>query len=77
MKKIELTEQEVNVINAQLNGEIEVWTEDDDVRNTLMGVIKKAKDLMEELDAYDELGDDLIEWFYNKYKAQQTATTEE
>lgn len=77
MKKIELTEQEVNVINAQLNGEIEVWTEDDEVRNTLMGVIKKAKDLMEELDAYDELGDDLIEWFYNKYKTQQTATTEE
>lgn len=26
---------------------------------------------MDELNAYDELEDDLIEWFYNKYKAQQ------
>ena len=76
MKKIELTEQEVNIINAQLNGEIEVWTDDEEIQKTLMGVIKKAKDLMEELDAYDELGDDLIEWFHNKYLAQQIATTE-
>ena len=77
MKKIELTEKEVEVINAQLNGEIEVWTDDDDTQKTLMGVIKKAKELLNELDAYDELGDDLILWYWNKYKGQETATTEE
>lgn len=77
MKKIELTEKEVEVINAQLNGEIEVWTDDDDTQKTLMGVIKKAKELLNELDAYDELGDDLILWYWNKYKGQGTATTEE
>jgi len=26
---------------------------------------------MEELDAYDELGNSLMQWFYNKYKAQE------
>lgn len=37
----------------------------------LMGVIDKADLLMEELDAYDELDGDLIQWYYDKYKAQK------
>lgn len=34
-------------------------------------VIHKAEDLMRELDAYDELDNSLMEWFYKKYKEQQ------
>jgi hypothetical protein len=33
-------------------------------------VIKKAEDLMEELDAYDELDESLMEWFLAKYNEQ-------
>ena len=47
------------------------------MQEVLGGVIDKADALMEELDAYDELEGDLIEWYWNKYQAQETATTEE
>lgn len=76
MEKIILTAKEIEVINAQLKGEIEVWAEDE-VQEVLGSVIDKADALMEELDAYDELEGDLIEWYWNKYQAQETATTEE
>ncbi|MBO5854978.1 MAG: hypothetical protein J6Q61_09610 [Bacteroidales bacterium] len=71
MKAIILSEKEIEVINKQLNGEIEVYdvTEEDQI--ILTGVIEKAENLLEELDAYDEFGDDLIKWFYGKYKEQE------
>lgn len=34
-------------------------------------VIEMADNLMEELEAYEESGDNLVLWFYNKYKEQQ------
>lgn len=37
----------------------------------------KEFELMKELDAYDELDESLTLWFWNKYQAQETATTEE
>lgn len=77
MEKIILTEREKEVIKLQLDDKIEIWTEDEEIREVLMGVIRKARTLMEELNAYDELGVDLILWFWNKYQAQQTATAEE
>lgn len=71
MKAIILSEKEIEVINKQLNGEIEVYdvTEEDQI--ILTGVIEKAENLLEELDVYDEFGDDLIKWFYGKYKEQE------
>ena len=33
-------------------------------------VIALASDMMDELNAYDELGDSLMEWFKSKYEAQ-------
>ena len=33
-------------------------------------VLALASDMMDELNAYDELGDSLIEWFKSKYEAQ-------
>lgn len=71
MKKIELTADEIKVIKQQLNGEIEVWSADDYQQKHLTSVINKADALLEELDAYDEMGDDMILWFWNKYKAQE------
>lgn len=77
MKQIVLNEREKEVIKLQLDEKIEIWTEDEEIREVLMGVIRKARTLMEELNAYEESGVDLILWFWNKYQAQQTATAEE
>lgn len=71
MKKIELTEKEIEVIGQQLAGEFDRVFAPDDDKAALMSVIDKAGALMEELDAYDELGDDLILWFWNKYQEQE------
>lgn len=70
MGKIELTTEEIRVIEKQLNGEIEVWSATDEEQEALMRVIDKADALMDDLNAYNELGGDLIKWFYNKYKFQ-------
>jgi len=34
-------------------------------------VLDMANELEEELDAYDESGDDLVKWFWNKYQEQE------
>lgn len=69
MKKIELSADEIKVIKQQLNGEIEVWHATDEQKKLLMGVIDKAEALDEEL-GYEEF-DDMILWFWNKYKVQE------
>ena len=76
MKKIELTEKEIEVIRQQLNGEIEVHSATEEQQQLLMGVIDKANDLLDEEDAYDELeaqGNDLIDWYWKKFQAQENA----
>lgn len=76
MKKIVLTEKEIEVIQQQLNGEIEVHSATEEQQQLLMGVIDKANDLLDEEDAYDELeaqGNDLIDWYWKKYQAQENA----
>lgn len=76
MKKIELTEKEIEVIRQQLNGEIEVHSATEEQQQLLMGVIDKANKLLDEEDAYDELeaqGNDLIDWYWKKYQAQENA----
>ena len=70
MKKIELTADEIKVIEQQLNGEIEGWSATDEQQEILTKVTNDAEALMDELDAYDELDGDLIQWYYDKYKAQ-------
>lgn len=73
MEKIELSQKEIDVIELQLAEKIDIETATEEQKVLLMGVIDRAEALMKELDAYDELGDDLIKWFYDKYKAQQAA----
>ena len=77
MNKIELTAEEIQVIKQQLNGEIEVWNATDEQQKLLTGVLDKADELLDELDAYDELdeqfGGDLVKWYYAKYQAQNVS----
>lgn len=69
-RKIILTDEEKKVIEQQLNGEIEEWSATEQQRRVLTKVINDANALMDESEAYEESGDDLIEWYYNKYKEQ-------
>lgn len=71
MKKIELSELELAMLKRDLNGDFFPPEQTDEEKKALLRVIRKANKLMEELDAYDELGNSLMQWFYNKYKAQQ------
>lgn len=73
MTRIELSDAEVNVIEQQLAGKIEVWSATDEEQTLLSCVIEKAENILDELDAYSELekqGGDLIDWFNRKYKEQ-------
>ena len=66
---ITLTAEETALIEKFLNREIDNPVGEDAV---LMGAItEKAHNLLEELNAHEEIGDSLIRWFYNKYKAQE------
>ncbi len=69
MEKIELNADEIKVIKQQLNGEIEVWNATDEQKKYLMSVIDKAEALDKEL-GYEDF-DDMIQWFWDKYKAQE------
>ena len=74
MEKIVLTEKEIEVIDLFLSEKVDIETvATDEQKELLMGVTDRAEALMEELDAYDELDDNLIKWYYDKYKAQQSA----
>lgn len=66
--KIELTEVELKVLKQQIEGEFSILDATDEERAAMGQVIKKADELMEELDAYDELGDSLMEWYLAKYE---------
>lgn len=72
MEKIVLTEKEIEIIDLFLAEKVDIETvATDEQKELLMGVTDRAETLMEELDAYDELDDNLIKWYYDKYKAQQ------
>ncbi len=73
MTKIELTADEIKVIQQQLNGEIEVWNATDEQKRHLTSVIHKAEALDEEL-GYKEEYTDMIAWFWGKYQEQQNVS---
>ena len=70
MTKIELSDGEIQVIEKQLAGTFDQFDSTDEEKDLMTSVVNKAEALMEELDAYDTAGDDLIAWFYGKYKEQ-------
>lgn len=69
--KIILTDEEKNIIEKHLNGELNTFFMEDREREVIDKVIDDAHALMDKLDAFDELDDSLVAWYYNKYKAQQ------
>ncbi len=75
MTKIELTPQEIEMIETYLKydamPDVSFEPTTNEEKALTMSVLRKANALMRELDAYDELGESLLEWFYNKYKEQQ------
>ena len=72
-KKIILTDEEKAVIEKQLKGELNTFFMEDREREIIDKVIDDANALMTELDAFDELEDNLVKWYYDKYKAQQAS----
>ena len=71
MNKIELTADEIRVVKEQVSGKFDRVFASDNDKQVLMDAIHKAEALLNELDAYDEMGDDMIAWFWDKYKAQE------
>lgn len=61
------------MLKRDLAGEFFPPEQTDEENKALANVIEKADNLMEELDAYDELGDSLMQWFYDKYQTQEQA----
>lgn len=71
MKKIELTPAEIDIIEVCERMGVGYDPVTKEQKEAMMSVIDKAEALMHELKAYEESGDDLVKWFYNKYKEQQ------
>ena len=70
MNKIELTEKQLEVLQKHLNGEYDPFFAPEEQQLAFNEVINKAESLMFELDAVDDIGDDLMLWFWGKYQEQ-------
>lgn len=70
-KMIELTPLELAMLERDLRGEFFPPEQTDEENMAFSMVLKKANKLMDDLNADDELGNSLIEWFYKKYKQQE------
>lgn len=70
--KIVITDKEKQVIEKHLNGELNAFFLEDRERELIDKVIDDAEKLMKEQNAYDEIDNSLIAWYYNKYLAQQS-----
>lgn len=71
MTKIELSAEEIQVIKQQLNGEFGAFTATLKQQQLITGVADKAIILAKEQNAFNDIGEDLIQWYYDKYKEQQ------
>lgn len=71
MEKIELTPLELEMLKRDLRGEFFPPEQTQEENRAYARVIDMADALMEKLDAYDELGNSLMQWFYDKYQAQE------
>lgn len=71
MEKIILTDAEIDVIEKQLDGRLTLETATEDEQTAMMSVIDKAEAALDDRQPTDEeLGGDLVKWFYGQYKAQ-------
>ena len=70
MEKITLTLDEIRVIEEQLAGKITLDSATPYQKKWLSQVIDKALALSQKYPDDPDFDDDLIEWYYNKYKNQ-------
>ena len=68
-QKIELTEEEIAVIDKYFKGDIHMFGTNESDMEAMKSVISKAETLMIETDA--DTGDDLVLWYWDKYKNQE------
>jgi len=73
-KEIKLTANQIEIIEKYLRGELSMLGTSIKDMKTFMPVITMAEELM--LESKEEIGDDLIIWFYNKYKQQQESVNQ-
>lgn len=71
MNKIVLNEKQKAVLKKQIDGEYSPFFSANEEQLLLNEVIDMANDLMDELEAYDEAGDDLMIWFWEQYQNQE------
>lgn len=69
--KIELSALELEMLKQNVNGEFSPMNATEEEAAAMNSVITKAENLIEELDAYDEVDDSLMAWFLGKYEEQQ------
>lgn len=65
--------KEVDVLKRESRGEIDGWMVSDEERDIIIKIVNDAETLLAELDAYDEVGQSLMAWYYRKYREQQAA----
>lgn len=71
MKQIVLNEKQKAVTQKYLKEEYSPFFSSEEEQTAMNEVIDMANELEEELDAYEESGDDLIKWFWGKYQEQE------
>lgn len=67
--------KEIDVLKRQIRGEIDGWMAPPEELEIIAKAVKNAEALLAELDAYDEVGQSLMAWYYRKYREQQAAKT--
>ena len=70
MSKIELNDDEIKIIEKEQRGDFDPFDCTEEEKKLFSSVMDKAQALMDELEAYEESGDDVVKWFYEKYKSQ-------
>lgn len=72
-KQIELSPLELEMLKKNVARDFEPMTATAQEADAMNSVLAKADALMDELDAYDEMGNSLMEWYLNKYQQQEAA----
>lgn len=70
MDKIVLNDKQKTVMQKYLDGNYSPFFSSEGEQLAMNEVIDMANQLEEELDAYDESGEDLMRWFWGKYQEQ-------
>ena len=71
MDKIILNDKQKAVMRKYLDGNYSPFFSSEEEQLAMNEVIDMATQLEEELDAYDESGEDLMRWFWGKYEEQE------